>query len=86
MPVISSDAQTLILPYPLRLPRQYGVYSLNANGRPFSTRLHDDDVELLRVEAAHIAMSPTALCRWLVVHGVQQMALLRTGTAPVVRP
>lgn len=84
--MIRSDENKLVLPFPISLPREYGVLSLDAVGMPFSLRIHDDDRVVLRTEAEWIGMSASAVARWCIVYGAQQLAFVRTGHAPVVRP
>lgn len=87
MPIVmTSNTDHLVLPYPITLTRQYGALSLDAAGLPLSCRLHRDDMDLLRREASALGLKQSTLVRWFTVYGAQQLAFVRTGTRPVVRP
>lgn len=81
-----STGTRLLLPYPIELPRQHGAMSLHSNGLPLSVRLHTDDYTLLREEAEWVGMKPSQLMRWFTVYGARELAYVRTGRSPEVRP
>lgn len=83
--LLSDDVQ-LVIPYPIKLPRQPGALSLEAAGLPLSLRVHRDDLDLLRDEADRLHVGHSTLARWFTVYGAQQLAYVRTGTRPIVRP
>lgn len=85
MPLLSNEDH-LVIPYPITLTRQFGALSLEATGMPLSCRLHKDDLDLLRDEASRLGLKSSTLVRWFTVYGAQQLAFVRTGTRPVVRP
>jgi hypothetical protein len=81
-----STDSALLLPFPIELPRQQGAMSLYSSGIPLSVRLHNIDYELLKTEGEWIGMKPSQLMRWFTVYGARELAYVRTGHAPVVRP
>lgn len=81
-----STGNALLLPYPIEMPRQNGILSLYSNGMPLYTRLHHDDIALLRTEAEWVGLKPSALMRWFTVYGARELAYVRTGVSPEVRP
>jgi hypothetical protein len=83
---MANEGQPVLIPYPIKLGRNSGVYSLAANGTMTSFRIHNNDFKLLQELADELGVHHTALCRWFVVHGIQAIIHQHTGEKPEVVP
>lgn len=84
--VFDRENATVTLPYPVPLEMRRGVRSLNAEGSPIVSRMHNDDVLLIDAEAAALGITRAAFIRWFAVLAAQELRYARTKERVDITP
>lgn len=75
----------IMIPIPERVPIDGGIMSLYSHGSNIVFRMHDNDIELVQLEADALGISRSALIRWATLNVVKQLHRRRTGVHKQVR-
>ncbi len=68
---------SVTIPIPCDIPRARGIQSTQQFGRSVRARIHDDELEFIKQEAAEIGVTVSAFVRWCAVQTAKELYRVR---------